>query len=308
MLCRPIQRLLPPLILSAPSAQPIPPTPRRLYATHTATPTPDPYRWPTTRYPTPYDILDLSPKAPYTKTRYVELVKLYHPDHAHRHHHPHHHTPHQTRLDRFRLVVAANTILSDPSKRRDYDAHGLGWPHSPRPAVPPGVNANWWQQREGHSPPQGFRPGPFSSAYGTGGPHDASRNATWEDWEQWRLRTAGTQQPVYTNNGAFVLIVLFLATVGGFAEVGYAKNVGNGMVEVGQKQTVDIGRDLQRRRREAMESGDRDERVRRFLMVRDPGAMGGVGRGGAGGGMTEGVRMLPAPQTASAQERQRKEG
>ena len=51
-------------------------------------------RWPTALNPTPYDIFGHPKDAPYSKHRFYELVKLYHPD---RHSHTAHgmHTPPQ---------------------------------------------------------------------------------------------------------------------------------------------------------------------------------------------------------------------
>ncbi|OCL06051.1 hypothetical protein AOQ84DRAFT_85833, partial [Glonium stellatum] len=96
----------------------------------------DDLAWPTATpphaIPTPYQILALRHDEPYTKQRFYALVKLYHPD---RHHH--HYSsdssraiaslPRSTRLERYRLLVAAHTLLSDPAKRRAYDRHGIGW-------------------------------------------------------------------------------------------------------------------------------------------------------------------------------------
>lgn len=71
-----------------------------------------PIPWPTHPNPTPYEIFGLprtaTPKE--IKSRYFQLVKLYHPDHA----------PH-SQIDRFRKVVDAYKVLSHPSKRLEWD-------------------------------------------------------------------------------------------------------------------------------------------------------------------------------------------
>ncbi len=67
--------------------------------------------WPTSAHPTPYEILNLDKRTPYAKARFYELVKLYHPDSSH--HGPDGLAP-AARLERYRLVVAANGILGDP--------------------------------------------------------------------------------------------------------------------------------------------------------------------------------------------------
>ncbi|KAI5855349.1 hypothetical protein BZA05DRAFT_424607 [Tricharina praecox] len=227
--------------------------------------TSDPYRWPTHTHPTPYDILEIPPKGVYTKTRYLELIKLYHPDH--RHHHLRSHTSH---LERFRLTVTAHRLLCDPSRRAAYDRYGAGWHHAPpgalgsQPLTP--ESAKWWQQREGHSP---FA-SEFAHAYGRGGPDDTAANGNWEDWERWRAaRDHPPQKPLLTNNGAFVTIVVILACVGSLAELNYVGGKSEQAVEMGEKRSVMLGQDLARRRREAGVDG-REERVRRFLIMRDP--------------------------------------
>ncbi|KAB8293413.1 hypothetical protein EYC80_007729 [Monilinia laxa] len=75
--------------------------------------------------PTPYQIFNQQKGSPYSKHRFYELVKLYHPD------------KHgvdtndgldfDTKLSRYRLIIAANDILSNPVKRSAYDTYGAGW-------------------------------------------------------------------------------------------------------------------------------------------------------------------------------------
>jgi hypothetical protein len=239
----------------------------------------DPYRWPQGKYPTPYDILEIKKDGPYSKHRYMELVKIYHPDHHHHHRCYHLKHPHHVRLERFNLIVMANSILSDTQKRQVYDRYGAGWAAAPSSAFHHPVyhprhrgsrgTEKWWQAREGRED--------FYSAYGHGGPNDASKNATWEDWERWyeaRSRGAdaavGKQQELHTRSSVFVAIVVMLACLGSFAEINYATGAGNEAIELGERQSIELGKDVMRRRRESMESGNQEERVKKFLMMRDP--------------------------------------
>jgi len=144
------------------------------------------------RPPTPYQILNIDPSAPYSKARFNELVKIYHPDRCD---HPESdvcsHLPPAVRLDRYRLIVAAHAILSDPTKRKAYDTYGAGWVGATslgRPEYP------------------FARPRSSSEKYGPFTPH---ANATWEDWERWRwqqeeqARSGDSRQPNFAANGKF---------------------------------------------------------------------------------------------------------
>src|SRR6187402_3852458 len=72
-------------------------------------------RWPemtsANSLPTPYQIFNQNKGSPYSKRRFYELVKLYHPD-RHDHDTISHSLSYATKLERYRLVVAANDILS----------------------------------------------------------------------------------------------------------------------------------------------------------------------------------------------------
>lgn len=86
--------------------------------------------WPSTKHPTPYDILDVRKGQPYHKRKYYHLVKAYHPD---LNTGTSHYLSKATQTDRFRLVVAAHEILSDTTKRAAYDMYGVGWSSPTRP-------------------------------------------------------------------------------------------------------------------------------------------------------------------------------
>ncbi|KAI5842565.1 hypothetical protein DFP73DRAFT_515285 [Morchella snyderi] len=267
-------RLLLPLPLALPRAPP--PTNARHYATEADLgPAADEYtKWPPNPLPTPYQIFHYNQQTPYSKARYFQLVKLYHPDHAR---HRNLRITEAVRVERFRLVVAANAILSDPAKRAAYDRFGLGW-NVAAAAVQQQRPAKWWQEREGHGRP---------SEYGKGGFNDPSRNATWEDWEKYYQRKAaaaaaaeegggsgdgkaGGQETLYTSNKAFIAIVAFLASLGGIANISRANTNGHLFLDQTDRNSAKIGRELQRRKREAVRMGSKDERIQHFLRSRDP--------------------------------------
>lgn len=81
--------------------------------------------WPSTNTPTPYDILGTSRGQKYQKAKYYDLVKAYHPDLSMAS--TFQSLPKEERVERYRLVVAAHEILSNPQKRAAYDVHGVGW-------------------------------------------------------------------------------------------------------------------------------------------------------------------------------------
>ena len=203
---------------------------------------------------------------------------LYHPDrfcsgedHIHR-------LPDRVRNERFRLVVAANEILSDPVKKRAYDRYGAGWNglvgvereaqvyrHAAATARRGSGGASkhpWWtreawSQREGDEPP------------------DPYRNATWEDWERYHAWRDGTaypqrQKPVYMSNVAFMSMLFCLVTIGSILNISHTQESGKMHVADRAKLHEQISKDMSRRRREAIELGDKGERVRNFLRNRDP--------------------------------------
>ena len=89
----------------------------------------DDLRWPAVSVPSPYQIFHISPRDAYSKHRFYALVKIYHPDRSHHSHiHSHIHSlPGAVKMERYRLIVAANDILSNPDKRKAYDRTGAGW-------------------------------------------------------------------------------------------------------------------------------------------------------------------------------------
>ncbi|KAJ5701256.1 hypothetical protein N7488_008804 [Penicillium malachiteum] len=83
------------------------------------------YTWPATSHPTPYEVMGIPKDSRYSKSRYFDLVKLYHPDRkasaAIGQLAP------EERLARYRLIVEAHALLSNEHRRLIYDAYGSGW-------------------------------------------------------------------------------------------------------------------------------------------------------------------------------------
>ena len=207
--------------------------------------------------PSPYQIFKLKKGAPYSKRRFYELVKLYHPDH-HDHESSSRHTSflsYTEKLERYRLIVAANDILSCPSKRSAYDKYGAGWNGKPEIGA---IKYNWneaagagWSGFDANSSP--------------------AQNATWEDWEKWYQRgSKGKQEPRYFSNGSFVALIVIVAALGGIGQatrVGEHKRTFLEQIEVVHD---DCSRDLQQRMKDSHDFGTKDQRIQSFLKNRDP--------------------------------------
>lgn len=237
---------------------------RRSHATvREQIPKQDEIQWPKTKsataIPTPYQIFQQKNSAPYSKRRFYELVKLYHPD---KHCHDGDGSKkgslsYDVKMERYRLVVAANEILSHPVKRRAYDEYGAGWNsrpdiHDRRQEWGNDANRNWSGFHDNSSP---------------------ARNATWEDWEKWYQRNEKgeriPQKPIYLSNEGFLSLIALIACLGG---IGQATRIGDQEISyLKRMETVhtDCNHDKQRRMEEAQGYGIRDERVRSFLRTRE---------------------------------------
>lgn len=205
--------------------------------------------WPEAKNPTPYEIFSQSKSAPYSKKKFYDLVKHYHPDR-----HIHHTLPsqnvlsHAVKLERYRLIVAANSILCDPAKRRAYDLYGAGWDE--KSAM---TNAAYreadraWRQQAG----------------------SAAHNATWEDWQRWHERRNGSekQMPMYMSNGMFVAVLAVFVVFGSWGQATRAGSNSVQLLEMRENKHNDISEEMWRRKKEK-EVLSREDRVDIFLRQR----------------------------------------
>jgi hypothetical protein len=218
------------------------------------------YDWPLPpkgqRCPTPYQIFALKKNQAYSKARFYQLVKIYHPDKSDGSDSG---ISQEMKSERYRLVVAANIILSDPVKRSAYDRIGAGWDGKADVADKNGGGA-----------------GPFQQNWRD--PSDPVwQNATWEDWERWREarddEAMGVkrekQSPLYMNNSYFVALIALLALMGSSANVHRAQENGQNFVE--QRDIVHdrAAKELRRVKQDVQGMRGRDERIQWFLRNRE---------------------------------------
>ncbi|KAL2131480.1 hypothetical protein VTI74DRAFT_4968 [Chaetomium olivicolor] len=230
-------------------------------------------RWPTSANPTPYEIFGLARNAPYSKARYFQLAKLYHPDRQL-------HTsddgiPRLTKLERYRLVVAANEILSNPQKKRMYDLYGFGWENkADSQARHREVDRAWRHE-----------------------PGNPSMNATWEDWERWYQKQNGKgdgekQELVFTSNIGFMAIISIFLIIGTWSQMTRAGTNSVSLLEMRDERHAAISKEL--RERQSRKMGlDREGRVESFLRQRELERWAYDPPG-------HGVHAIPAPGESSA--------
>lgn len=232
----------------------------------------DNMNWPTknspSSTPTPYEIFDLEKGAAYSKHRFYELVKIYHPDrHGLQGNHSSRELSHIERLERYRLVILAHEILSDPIKRRDYDNHGVGWADHPR-------TSNRYSR--------GYCPEGSRKPYGRGEGYDNSpfANAAWEDWERWYARDTNetakqSNAGNYINPNFFAFIIVLMAVVSGVAQATRAGQFSGSLEERAQAFTEETSRFLaERAEKQKTDALNSDGRVKWFLKKRDPSKYG----------------------------------
>ncbi|KAI1763219.1 hypothetical protein GGR53DRAFT_373116 [Hypoxylon sp. FL1150] len=207
------------------------------------------HAWPSSAQPTPYEIFDQQKNAPYSKAKYYELVKIYHPD-RHRHATHAHSISHAAWLERYRLVVAANQILSDPAKRRAYDLYGSGW------------GGNRSMENLYKTADRAWRDVP-------GNP---SMNATWEDWERWYDEKSGEQKehqrPVFMSNQLFASVLCIFVILGSLGQARRATTNTMSIVEMRDQHHAAISEDIRKRQNEQAPL-NRTERIDSFLRQRD---------------------------------------
>lgn len=207
--------------------------------------------------PSPYEIFNQKKGSPYSKKRFYELVKIYHPDRHNQSSCCGDGISELTKLERYRLVVAANSILSDPAKRAAYDAYGAGWRNSPdilNPGDKSSQNGSWAATDSG----RGW----------TGGPNGPQSNATWEDWEKWYNNDA-KQEPIYSSNGTFVMLIFVLATIGFVGQSKLADNFSKSFTHQIDTMHRDMSKELMIRRKISSMNGNKSDRVYEFLRARE---------------------------------------
>ncbi|KAL9098423.1 MAG: hypothetical protein Q9163_005910 [Psora crenata] len=217
--------------------------------------------WPTLPHPssipTPYQIFHLKRNAPYTKHRYYQLVMVYHPDrNGHDGCSAHISSlPGAVKMERYRLIVAAHEILSDPTKRRAYDRTGAGWNGRPEHDV---LRHQWAPNREAKWSGFDTNDSPF-------------RNATWEDWEKWYARQSGKKQnPVFVSNGSFLFLIVSVVFLGALGQSLRVDEYGNMYKKQVDRVNEDASRFVRQKKTETQGFGDRDARLQNFLKTRDP--------------------------------------
>ncbi|KAJ5135157.1 uncharacterized protein N7515_004435 [Penicillium bovifimosum] len=200
------------------------------------------YSWPSTRSFSPYDVLNLPRDATYSKRNYYDLVKIYHPDRPLTDHPLFHQLTPEIRLQRYRIVVEAHEILSDPIKRAAYDRNGLGWSHTV-----PEMKIEWDSQ------------GPNIYA-----------NATWEDWEDWHNRHQGPQQHV-VDQRTFVRLMILLVLFGTALQASWIGQMNTGVQGRLREVNEKSARFLHSRQESTVKQmNSHDARVQGFLIRRDP--------------------------------------
>lgn len=219
--------------------------------------------------PTPYQIFSISKTEKYSKAKFYELVKLYHPD---KESHgevsstkaSHECLPRATRLERYRLIVAAHTLLSDPAKRSAYDRWGAGW------AGKAETGLDWNHQNRGPG-----QAGPFTTSWRDHADPNIWSNATWEDWERWREKqdandgqTYGRQNPLFASNSTFVSLVIVLAAIGGSWNLNRAENEGGRFLAARDAVHDQTSKDL-RKVRQLTSHRPKDERIDWFVRNRE---------------------------------------
>ncbi|KAI9669154.1 MAG: hypothetical protein M1829_005155 [Trizodia sp. TS-e1964] len=219
--------------------------------------------WPETvdsKYPpTPYQIFNEQPGAPYSKQRFYELVKLYHPDRYGKDPSLKNLSP-EVMLHRYRLVVAANALLSDPIKRSAYDRYGAGWNGRPE--------ASGWTSSTNTKESTGQSSHFYGTQWQPRGPNDrSSQNSSWEDSARWYSRDLPKrrQQPQFFSNQVFIALGIVFAALG---SVGQATRVSNYSVQQRDKVHEEISNRLLHASQVADAAGSKEARIESFLRLR----------------------------------------
>jgi len=194
-------------------------------------------------------------------------------------------------LERYRLVVAANTILSDPSRRDAYNRFGYGWEANDGNSHPATTNSDSPFHYTTH---HRWRPG-NTTKWPPG--QDPMYNATWEDWERWHERATArdsttsnrtwsetffsparssntTQQgTIFASNYTFISLIFLLAALGGVGQATRANEFAKNKLEQAKSINEESSRILMRTRQDTKDKGvageSKDDRIRRFLREKE---------------------------------------
>lgn len=237
-----------------------------------------------TAVPTPYDIFQLEKNAPYSKLRFYELVKLYHPDRCSQKHNPSKSLSSGVRIERYRLIVAANYILSDPTKRKAYDRFGSGWDGN----FENGISKHCWSRHD------------HNERSGSSSENSPMNNATWEDWEKWYEKEAGgKQEPVYSSNGGFFSLIIIVVLLGGIAQARRIGGYSRTFLEQIEMVHDDCSQNVRNRKKVSHGFESNNDRVEKFLRIRDP-----YGYGVQGSREESDRSLLSSPTTRTDDETQ----
>ncbi|BCS22442.1 J domain-containing protein [Aspergillus puulaauensis] len=221
----------------------------RLYATAHSDFSERDISWPSTPSFTPYDIFGITRGAPYSKHRFYELAKVYHPDRPCNGHPLCKDISPEVRLQRYRIVVTAHEILSDPNRRAAYDRTGMGWSFNP-------------VATHRHTPTGSPDSDPIFS------------NATWEDWERWYNRNEQKQETV-VDHSTFVTFVVLLFFMGAAVQASWITQVSTGYEDRLRDLNEQSTRFLNERRSNTVnQMAGSDAKVQHFLIRRDPSGYG----------------------------------
>lgn len=185
-------------------------------------------------------------------------------------------------MERYRLIVAANDILSDPDKRKAYDRTGAGWngfmEHGHHPS------RYDWSRTKGPARWSGFdtNDSPF-------------QNATWEDWERWYDRNQPRyekQEPVYTSNGGFLTLVVAVMVIGAFGQASQVSWHNDLFMQKIEKQHGEATEAITKHRQESKKASDMDSKLHEFFRRKDMRVPAALDNGGPEGSER---KMLPEP-------------
>lgn len=152
--------------------------------------------WPRNPRPSPHEILGIDAGMPYSKDNFLRLVKMYHPD-LHGQNPMVNCLPQATRLERYHLIIAANDLLSDPSKRKIYEIYDVGWAFKSQYRASPSPNP--------------------TSTWSGSTTQDTGRTGWAGHYPTMR------QEPIYMSNGGVAILILFVAMGGALAQLERAK-------------------------------------------------------------------------------------